>query len=66
MTESGSRMVEKYLKFSDFMSYIFAHHELFTEPQDDQNEEEEGGKEEDEEDDSNPFRDFFIKFLINL
>ena len=61
MTEGGSRMVEKYLKFSDFMSYIFAHHELFTEPQDDQNEEE-----EDEEDDSNPFRDFFIKFLINL
>lgn len=63
-TDGGSRMVEKYLKFSDFMSYIFAHHQLFTESQEEQNEEEEGGEEEDDE--SNPFRDFFIKFLINL
>jgi hypothetical protein len=58
-------MVEKYLKFSDFMSYIFANYQLFTQPQDEQNEEE-GGQDEDEEEESNPFRDFFIKFLLNL
>lgn len=48
------------------MSYIFAHHQLFTEPEKEKDDEEEGGEEEKEEDESNPFRDFFIKFLINL
>lgn len=48
------------------MSYIFAHHQLFTQAQDEQIEEEEGGEDEDGEEESNPFRDFFIKFLINL
>lgn len=45
------------------MSYIFGHSQLFTEPQEEQNEEEGAGEEDDEAD---PFRDFFIKFLINL
>lgn len=55
-------MVEKYLKISDFISYIFQNKYHFIPKKEDQKEIEGGDHEE--QDEKDPFGDFILNFLM--